>query len=56
MKNELLMECVELIIKILELPDHTRKAYEIIIDVELEKTADMTFDKSIMESRQKINL
>ena len=42
--------------KIVKLPDRTRKAFEIIIDAELESPAEATVDKSIIASGHKDNL
>ena len=41
---------------IVKLPDYTRKAFEIVIDAELESSAEATVDKSIKASGHKDNL
>ena len=55
-RNELKEGCIELLNKIVKLPDHTRKVFEVVIDAELESPAETTVDESIIASGLKDNL
>ena len=48
--NEFKEGCIELLTKIVKLPGHTKKAFEIVIDAELKSTAEATVDKIIIVS------
>ena len=54
--NELKEGCIELLNKIVLLPDRTRKAIEVVIDARLESPAEATVDRSIIASGCEDNL
>ena len=55
-ENKLKEGCIELLTKIVKLPNRIRKAFKIVIDAELESPAEATVDKSIIASGHKDNL